>query len=105
MGRALGKSASTISREISRNKGRGHYYSVAADARALLLARRPKKCALAKSPVLRGYVGARLLDDWSPEQMAGTLRKRHPVGSIMQVSHETIYRSLLVQSWQVLVTG
>ncbi|MDN5724880.1 MAG: IS30 family transposase, partial [Propionibacteriales bacterium] len=51
----------------------------------------------ARNPVLRGYVAARLREDWSPEQIAGTLRKRYPVGSRMQVSHETIYTSLFVQ--------
>ena len=102
IGGALGKSASTISREIGRNKGRRRYRAVDAEDRALRQARRPKKCALAKNPVLRGYVAARLRDDWSPGQIAGTLRKRHPIGSSMRVSHETIYRSLFVQSRWVL---
>jgi IS30 family transposase len=35
---------------------------------------------------------------WSPEQIAGWLRRRFPTGTVMQVSHETIYRSLFVQA-------
>jgi IS30 family transposase len=57
---------------------------------------------LARNPVLRGYVAARLREDWSPEQIAGTLKKRHPAGSRMRVSHETIYKSLFVQTRGVL---
>jgi hypothetical protein len=57
---------------------------------------------LARNPVLRGYVAARLREDWSPEQIAGTLKKRHPDGSRMRVSHETIYKSLFAQTRGVL---
>ena len=99
---ALGRSASTISREVDRNKGRVMYRALDADDRAVSYARRPKRCLLVKNPVLRGYVAARLREDWSPEQIAGTLRKRHPVGSRMRVSHETIYKSLFVQTRGVL---
>ena len=35
---------------------------------------------------------------WSPEQIAGWLRRRFPTGTVMHVSHETIYRSLFVQA-------
>lgn len=99
---ALGRSASTISREVARNKGRSHYRAVVAGDRAVAHAKRPKKCLLARNPVLRGYVAARLREDWSPEQIAGTLKKRHPAGSRMRVSHETIYKSLFVQTRGVL---
>lgn len=102
IGRRLGRPASTISREVARNKGWRRYRAVDADDRAWRRARRPKKCALAKNPVLRGYVAARLKEDWSPEQIAGVLKKRHPAGSRMRVSHETIYKSLFIQSRGVL---
>jgi len=102
IGRRLGRPASTISREIARNKGANRYRAIAADDRAWRRARRPQKCKLARNPVLRGYVAARLREDWSPEQIAGTLRKRHPAGSRMRVSHETIYKSLFIQSRGVL---
>ncbi len=102
IGRRLGRSASTISREIAKNRGAARYRAVDADDRAWRRAKRPKKCKLAKNPVLRRYVAARLREDWSPEQIAGTLKKRYPAGSRMLVSHETIYQSLYVQSRGVL---
>jgi IS30 family transposase len=98
----LGKAPSTVSREIDRNKGRHKYRAVDADDRAWRRARRPKACLLAKNPVLCRYVADRLAEDWSPEQIAGVLRKHHPVGTGVRVSHETIYKSLFVQSRGVL---
>ena len=100
--RTLRRFASTISREIVRNRGRRRYRAVDADDRAWRRAKRPKRCLLATNPPLRDYVAARLRDDWSPEQIAGTLRKQHRPGSGMCVSHETIYKSLFVQARRVL---
>ena len=100
--RTLGRAPSTISREVGGNRGRRKYRGVDADDRAWRRARRPKRCLLAASPELRAYVAARLREDWSPEQIAGTLRKRYQAGSGMRVSHETIYKSLFVQSRGVL---
>jgi IS30 family transposase len=100
--RCLKRSPSTISREIARNKGRCRYRAVDAEDRAWRRARRPKACLLARQPALRGYVAARLAEDWSPEQIAGVLRRQHPVGTGVRVSHETIYKSLFVQSRGVL---
>jgi IS30 family transposase len=102
IGRRIGRSPSTISREVARNKGRAHYRAIDADDRAWRRARRPQRCKLATNPVLRGYVAARLREDWSPDQIAGVLAKRHPPGSRMRVSHETIYQSLFIQSRGVL---
>jgi IS30 family transposase len=102
IGRRLGRATSTISREVAANKGRRRYRAVDADDRAWRRAKRPKKCKLATHPVLRGYVAARLREDWSPEQIAGVLKNRHPAGSRMRVSHETIYKSLFIQSRGVL---
>jgi IS30 family transposase len=102
IGRRLGRPTSTISREVAANKGRRRYRAVDADDRAWRRAKRPKKCKLATHPVLRGYVAARLREDWSPEQIAGVLSKTHPAGSRMRVSHETIYKSLFIQSRGVL---
>jgi IS30 family transposase len=48
------------------------------------------------------FVSAELAADWSPEQIAGCLAKHHPPGSDWRVSHETIYRSLFIQSHGVL---
>ena len=44
----------------------------------------------------------RLREDWSPEQIVGTLEKQHADGSALRVSHETIYRTLFVESRGVL---
>jgi IS30 family transposase len=61
-------------------------------------ARRPKCCKLANSPRLRRAVAGKLRLDWSPEQIAGWLKRTHPEDECNQVSHETIYRSLFVQT-------
>ena len=98
----LGCHASTVSREIARNKGRRKYRAVDAEDRAWRRAKRPKPCLLAVEPLLRAYVVARLREDWSPAQIAGALRKYSPSGGGMRVSHETIYKSLFVQARGVL---
>jgi IS30 family transposase len=100
--RRLGRAPSTISREIRRNRGAVKYRALDADDRTWRRATRPKTCVLAQRPALCAYVAARLRDDWSPEQIAGTLYKAHPAGSIMRVSHETIYKTLFIESRGVL---
>ena len=65
-------------------------------------ARRPKCCKLANNPRLRRSVAGKLRLDWSPEQIAGWLKRTHPEDGCNQVSHETIYRSLFVQTRGVL---
>ena len=98
----LGRPTSTISREVAPNKGRKHYRAVDADDRAWRRTRRPKTYLLAQRPQLRTFVAAKLAEDWSPDQIAGHLAKHHPAGSEMRVSHETIYKSLFIQSRGVL---
>ncbi len=100
--RRLGRAPSTISREITRHRGRQKYRALEADDRAWRRAKRPKPCVLAQRPALCAHVADRLRADWSPEQIAGTLAKDHPVGSLMRVSHETIYKSLYIESRGVL---
>ena len=102
IGRRVGRPASTISREIARNRGAARYRAVDADDRAWRRAKRPKPCLLARRPALAADVRDRLCEDWSPEQIAGTLKQHHPTGSAMRVSHETIYRTLYVESRGVL---
>jgi IS30 family transposase len=102
IGRRLGRPASTVSREVARNRGAAKYRAVDADDRAWRRAKRPKLCLLARRPALAAYVRDRLREDWSPEQIAGTLKKQHAAGSAMRVSHETIYRTLFVESRGVL---
>jgi IS30 family transposase len=99
--RHLKRAPSTISREVKRNRG-VRYSGLAADARAWRQARRPKKCLLTEQAALRDLVVQKLLLDWSPQQISGWLRKMYPHDPTMQVSHETIYRSLFVQARGVL---
>ena len=94
----LGRAPSTVSREVTRNGGRVGYRAVVADREAWARATRPKACKLATHRVLRDIVEAKLRRRWSPEQIAGWLARRHPNEPEWQVSHETIYRTLFVQS-------
>ena len=98
LSRQLGRSASTISREIQRNGGRDAYRAEAAEHRAWLCAERPKSCALADNEPLKRIVAERLQQDWSPQQIAGWLKETHHNEPAMQISHETIYRSLFIQA-------
>jgi IS30 family transposase len=100
--RRLGRAASTISREVERNGGRALYRAAPADRRAWRQARRPKPCRLAQQARLRRVVSTKLARRWSPQQIAGWLRHTFPGDPELRVSHETIYRSLFVQSRGVL---
>ena len=102
MAGCLGRSPSTISREIKRNGGPARYRATDADKRAWAMARRPKACKLARHPRLCRAVARKLERDWSPEQVAGWLKRGYPDDPAWQVSHETIYRSLFVQARGVL---
>jgi transposase, IS30 family len=98
--RALGRSPSTICREIGRNKARRpgwSYRAGAAQSRADQCARRPKTAKLAANSQLRQRVEDGLAQRWSPQQIATRLRIEFPQDPEMQVSHETIYQSLYVQ--------
>ena len=65
-------------------------------------ARRPKRCKLANNPRLRQAVASKLRLNWSPEQIAGWLKRWRRGDGCNHVSHETIYRSLFVQTRGVL---
>jgi IS30 family transposase len=94
----LGRQPSTVSREIARNKGhRGRYRASVAEDKAQQRARRPKTAKLAACAELRALVQAWLVERWSPEQIAATLKQDYPTRPEMWVSHETIYQSLYVQ--------
>lgn len=99
---ALNRSPSTISREINRNGGLHHYRATQADQRAWEAARRPKPCKLSTNPRLCRRVIRHLQDDWSPEQIAGWLKRTYAEDERYHVSHETIYRSLFIQARGVL---
>ena len=100
--RRSGRAPSTISREIRRHGGGARYRAIRADERAWQRARRPKPCKLATSPVLRELVAAKLALEWSPEQISGWLARTYPGEHALQVSTETIYRSLFIQARGVL---
>ena len=102
MALSLGRSPSTVSREVHRNGGYNQYRATLADERAWSRSCRPKQCKLARSAWLRRTVARKLRLNWSPEQIAGWLKRTHPGDEAYQVSHETIYRSLFVQARGVL---
>src|ERR1035441_2523174 len=79
MARLLGRSPSTVSRELSRNGGYDCYRAALADEKAWVQTRRPKRCKLAINPWLRQAVARKLRLNWAPEQIAGWLKRAHPV--------------------------
>src|SRR5665811_1742764 len=83
----LGRSPSTVSREISRNGGYDGYRAALADEKAWDRALRPKRCKLATNPLLRQAVARKLRLTWAPEQVAGWLKRAHPEGGCYHVSH------------------
>ncbi len=104
--RSLNRSASTISREIRRNRQqgssstgspKGSYRAVLAQGKAEARARRPKVRKLAQDPVLAGWVDQQLQRRWSPRQIAERIRVVFPDDEDMRISHEAIYQSLFVQ--------
>jgi IS30 family transposase len=92
------RAPSTISREVKANGGRSGYRASRADRTSDQRRQRPKVCKLAASPRLQAMVAAKLEQRWSPEQIAGWLKRANPDDPELQVSHETIYRTLFVQS-------
>lgn len=95
---SIGRSASTVSREIKRNGGLECYRASQADQAAWDRAHRPKVCKLVENRRLAHLVAGKLQLQWSPEQVAGWLKRTYPDDASMQVSHETIYRSLFIQA-------
>ena len=95
---SLGRAPSTVSREINRNAGRFDYRASKADQATWDRARRPKTCKLVENHKLARIVASKLRGLWSPEQIAGWLKDTYPDDENLQVSHETIYRSLFIQA-------
>ena len=94
----LHRAPSTVSREIKRNGGRRTYRANAADQAAWDRAHRPKICKLANNRALARIVAKKLTLHWAPRQIAGWLKRHYPGDENMQVSHETIYRTLFIQA-------
>ena len=99
---SLNRSPSTISREVRRNGGRQAYRAARSDQRAWDCATRPKLCKLTFNEPLCQLIARKLRRKWSPQQIAGWLKHRYPDEEQKRVSHETIYRSLYVQTRGVL---
>ncbi len=95
---SLGRAASTVSREINRNGGRECYRACNADQAAWDRAHRPQRCKLVENRALARIVAKKLKRLWSPEQIAGWLKRTYPDDENFQVSHETIYCSLFIQA-------
>ncbi|CAM5636057.1 IS30 family transposase OS=Streptomyces aurantiogriseus OX=66870 GN=GCM10010251_38850 PE=3 SV=1 [Streptomyces aurantiogriseus] len=100
----LGRSPSTISREIRRNsmplrgdRTRWAYRPHAAQRRADQRRPRPKPSKIGQNTELRDFIQAHLAMRWSPEQICHALRRRFPSRPEMHVVHETIYQALYVQ--------
>ena len=98
----LSRSPSTISREVNRNGGYDCYRASVAEEAAWQRALRPKKCKLAGRPELVRQVARKLRRQWSPQQIAGWLKRQYPKDENHHVSHETIYKSLFIQARGVL---
>ncbi len=98
----LKRAPSTISREVERNGGGRLYRAAVSDRAAEDRALRPKICKLAMSPFLRRAITNKLRLDWSPQQIAGWLKRTYPEDERRCVSHETIYKSLFIQARGVL---
>ncbi len=98
----LTRAPSTISREVSRNGGYDHYRATEADKQSWDRALRPKRCKLAENRHLSYVIARKLKSKWSPEQIAGWLKREYPKEELKRVSHETIYRSLYIQARGVL---
>lgn len=98
IGRRLGRSTSTISREVNGHGGRDRYRAVAADQAACEAARRPRPTVFETNSELRDYVESGLESKWSPQQISKRLEQDYRDNEEMRVSHETIYQALFVQS-------
>ena len=91
---ALGRAPSTIGREVNATGGPRRYRAARANQAAWARAARPKAGKLAGNPALRAIVEEQLRRRWSPEQIAGWLQLTYPNGPELQVSPESIYRTL-----------
>ena len=96
--RQLDRSPSTVCREINRNGGYDSYRAVQSDDNAWERALRPKQCKLSNNRRLASVVARKLKRQWSPQQIAGWLKRKYPTEELNRVSHETIYKTLYIQA-------
>ena len=95
---SLNRSPSTISREIKRNGGITKYRAISADRQTWIRAKRPKKSKLQSNIALNDIITDKLSNKWSPEQISGYLKRTYPTDTHMHISHESIYKTLYIQS-------
>jgi len=95
--RTIGRSASTVSREVQRNGGRERYRGWQAEKAAWQRRRRPKPRKLQTDRRLAAVVQELLELDCSPQQVSGRLRVNFPDDAAMRISHEAIYQALYLQ--------
>jgi len=94
----LNRAPSTISREVDRNGGCVNYRAATAEHATWERALRPKVCKLAGRAKLVNAIATKLIQQWSPQQIAGWLKRRYPNNELYHVSHETIYKTLYIQT-------
>lgn len=88
----LGRSHTTIARELLRNASASGYRAQTAQKRAEARRSQPRHYRCQNRPALVGYVDKKLRSDWAPEQIAGRICLDHPHDQQMRISVETIYR-------------
>ncbi|MFI7116462.1 IS30 family transposase, partial [Amycolatopsis sp. NPDC049868] len=98
IGRALGRPASTVKREIDTRSVNGVYRPHHAQWAWAASRPRPKKSKLAQDGPLRDYVAGKLREQWSPEQICQALVIEFPDDEDMRVSAETIYQAIYLQA-------
>ena len=97
--RALGRSASTVARELARNgEPEGGYQPYAAHRKAAVRRPRPKDRKISANPRLLAYVQDKLRLRWSPEQVCHALREEFGDDAEMRVCPETVYQTLYLQA-------
>lgn len=99
--RVLGRSPSTVSRELRRGAGdepAGRYRPTLGQRAAFQGRRRPKPLKITSNPVLQSLVQEGLTRKLSPQQIAARLKKDYPDRHDLHVSHETIYKTLYLQA-------
>lgn len=96
--RCLGRSVSTVSREVAQNSGKSRYRAYSADRRATKrsASRRHGKRVLVANEPLRAYVLSKLRLRWSPEEIVARLADEYPQDMTMRISHEAIYQYIYV---------
>jgi hypothetical protein len=92
--RGLHRAPSTVSQEVVRHGGRQLYRASKADLRAWDLARRPKRCLLARNPPLQRIVAVKLKQDWAPQQIAGWLREEYPENPELWVTRDDLSKPI-----------